>query len=93
MTPPITNSSTPKPNYRMERIERLLHELRYEVERGMMNNEIDEHLGYRFCVPISRNIPDGMVWCEFRTRPLPHYAMHPDYDTPRLKIVKRGKDD
>lgn len=76
------------PNYRRERIERLLNELRYEVERGMMEREIDEEMGFRFCVPISNKIPDGVVFCEFRTRPVPRYEMHPDYMEPRLKLVK-----
>jgi len=69
-----------------ERIERLLHELEYEVTRGMMENEIDEHMGFRFYVPISRKIPDGVVFCEFRTRPILRYCMTHD-DQPRLKVV------
>ena len=69
-----------------ERIERLLHELEYEVTCGMMENEIDEHMGFRFYVPISRKIPDGVVFCEFRTRPIFRYCMNPD-DEPRLKVV------
>lgn len=72
-------------NYRMERIERLLHEIRYEVERGMMDGEIDETLGFSFVVPISKSMPRGVVWCEFRTRPtlnLPHFH------DPKLKVVK-----
>lgn len=77
-----------KPNYRMERIDRLLHELRYEVERGMMEREIDEHLGFTFIVPISQKIPDGVVMCEFRTRPMPRGAYHIDALEPRLKVVK-----
>jgi len=77
-----------KSNFRMERIQKLLHELRYEVERGMMENEIDETLGYRFYVPISRAIKDGVVMCEFRTRPVPRHYMSPDDLTPRLKLVK-----
>lgn len=74
-------------NFRRERIEKLLHELRYEVERGMMEREIDETMGFRFYVPISTAIPDGVVFCEFRTRPIPRYEMHPDYLEPRLRVV------
>ena len=74
--------------YRMERIERLLNELRYEVERGMMEREIDEEIGFRFYVPVSNKIRDGVVFCEFRTRPVPRWDMHPDYLEPRLKVVK-----
>ncbi len=40
-------------NFRKERIEKLLHELRYEVERGMMEHDIDETLQFKFYVPIS----------------------------------------
>jgi hypothetical protein len=74
--------------YRMERIERLLHELRHEVTRGMMEGEIDEELGLRFYVPISRKIQDGMVFCEFRTRPVPRWHMDPEGMQPKLKVVK-----
>ena len=56
--------------FRKERIERLLLELRYEVERGMMEGEIEEEMEYRFYVPISKAIPEGVVFCEFRTRPI-----------------------
>lgn len=75
-------------NIRRERIERLLDELRYEVERGMLEREIDEDMGFRFYVPISQKIPDGVVFCEFRTRPIPRYCMAPDAIEPRLKVVK-----
>jgi hypothetical protein len=75
-------------NPRWGRIKRMLKELRYEVERGMMEHELDEELGYRFYVPISNKIPDGVVFCEFRTRPVPRHFMHPDDLQPRLKLVK-----
>ena len=78
-------------NFRRERIEKLLHELRYEVERGMLARDVDEEIAFRFYVPISNKIPDGVVFCEFRTRPVPRYAMHPDALTPRLKLVKSDK--
>jgi hypothetical protein len=77
-------------NFRQERIEKLLHELRYEVERGMMERDIDETMGFRFYVPISNAIPSGVVFCEFRTRPVPRMMMHPDDLQPRLRIVKNG---
>jgi len=75
-------------NFRRERIEKLLHELRYEVERGMLERDIDEEMGFRFYVPISNKIPDGVVFCEFRTRPVPRYAMSPEDMQPRLRVVK-----
>lgn len=74
-------------NFRQERIEKLLHELRYEVERGMMEGDIDETLGFRFYVPISKRLPEGVVFCEFLTRPIPKYAMDPRDIQPRLRVV------
>ena len=79
-------------NFRRERIEKLLHELRYEVERGMMERDIDETMGFRFYVPISQVIQNGVVFCEFRTRPVHRHMMHPDDLQPRLKIVKSDAD-
>lgn len=67
---------TDKPNYRRERIERLLDELRYEITRGMMEKEVDESLVYVFFVPVSSTLKEGVVQCEFRTRPVHRpYAM------------------
>lgn len=77
------------PNIRLERIERLLHELEYEITRGMLEHEIDETMGFRFVVPLSRRIPEGVVLCQFETRPV-HRGQVPIavFDGPRLKIVK-----
>ena len=75
-------------NFRQERIEKLLHELRYEIERGMLEKDIGEELGFRFYVPISSKIPDGIVFCEFRTRPIHRYMMNIDDMPPRLRLVK-----
>lgn len=58
-----------KDSYRMERIQRLLDELKYEVTRGMMENEVPETIGFQFIVPTSRSIHDGVVYCKFETRP------------------------
>lgn len=80
-----------KPEYRKERIERLLYELRHEITRGMMEGDIDETMGFRFYVPVSKAIPEGVVFCEFRTRPTPRdqfaFAAPENYE-PRLKLVK-----
>ncbi len=78
---------------RMERIERLLRELEYEVTRGIMEREIDEEIGFRFVVPISQKIPGGIVGCEFRTRPgqtyeAVYYGIH---KAPKLKLVVGDK--
>lgn len=78
-------------NIRQERIEKLLNELRYEVERGMMTREIGEEITFRFVVPWSHKIPDGVVWCEFKTRPvLRHDVLGYDMSMfkPRLTLVK-----
>ncbi len=74
--------------YRRERIERLLKELEYEITRGMMEGEIDETIGFRFYVPISKAIPDGVVACHFETRPVHRHHMALRDMEPRLKIVK-----
>jgi hypothetical protein len=79
-------------NFRIERIEKLLHELRYEVERGMLEKDIDETFRFRFYVPISRSIPDGVVFCEFRTRPIHRVMMDPEDIRPRLRIVGQTRD-
>ena len=77
-------------DYRQERIERLFQELRYEIERGMMDGEIDESLGFRFYVPVSKAIPDGVVFCEFRSRPIHrHSIIGTDIGAePKLRVVK-----
>lgn len=75
-------------NFRMERIEKLLNELRYEVARGMMEREIEETISFSFIVPVSRDIPDGVVRCSFETRPVPRYAAIGFDPMPRLRIVK-----
>jgi hypothetical protein len=79
-------------NFRMERIEKLLAELRYEIERGMLEQDIDETIGYSFYVPRSVQIPDGVVRCVFRTRPISRYEMESGTE-PRLRLVKGGKKD
>lgn len=71
---------------RMERIERLLHELRYEVERGMMEREVDETISYEFCVPFSHSVRGGVVQCSFRTRPTLQMPWQQDLE--RLRVVK-----
>lgn len=83
----VMNTNDPT-NFRRERIEKLLHELRYEVERGMLEHDIDETMTFRFYVPICRAIPDGIVFCEFRTRPIPRRMMNTTDLQPRLTLVK-----
>ena len=71
---------------RQERVEKLLYELRYEVTRGMLEHEIDETIGFKFIVPLSKVVPGGVVECEFRTRPI--HRAYADVNEPRLKVVK-----
>ena len=78
-------------NFRMERIEKLLHELKYEVTRGMMEGDIAETIGFNFYVPISKAIPDGVVDCRFYTRPIQRYYMDRLSVEPRLRIVRSGQ--
>ena len=84
---------TDKTNFRMERIGKLLHELRYEVERGILEQDIDETIGFEFYVLLSRAIPNGVVHCQFRTRPIPRHMMMGAMELePRLRLVKGGKE-
>jgi hypothetical protein len=76
------------PNPRLERITRLLEELRYEIEVGMIQREIEEEMSYRFIVPLSKTAPDGVVFCEFRTEPTSRYALGGMELQPRLRIIK-----
>lgn len=75
---------------RKERIERMLKELRYEIERGIMENEIEEELHYNFAIPISRKITDGVVFFELRMLPMKRInalCQH-IYNEPRIRLVK-----
>lgn len=75
--------------FRIDRIERLLKELRYEVERGMLNGEVEETIGFRFIVPLSKEMPEGVVFCEFHTRPMhKQVAYGVGMEEQRLKVVK-----
>jgi len=76
--------------YRKERIERLFRELRYEIEIGMMQGDIEESLGFRFYVPASKAIPDGVVFCEFRSRPVHRHSIIGQEigAEPKLSVVK-----
>lgn len=56
-------------NFRKERIEKLLYELRYEITRAVMEGDAPEKFGYRFVIANSNELPGGVVACEFRARP------------------------
>lgn len=76
--------------YRLERVERLLHELEYEITRGMMEGDLpEETMGFRFVVPVSKVFPDGGVKCTFDTRPIPRTEMLFGMEQkPKLTIVR-----
>ena len=74
-------------NFRRERIEKLLFELRYEIERGMIEGDIEETLNFRFIVPISKCISGDIVLCEFHTKPTHRYMLAGDMQ-PKLRVVK-----
>lgn len=78
-------------SYRWERIERLFSELRYEIERGMMDGGVDETIGYSFIVPISKSIPDGVVRCEFRSRPVTRAGLWASDVEPKLRVIDGGR--
>lgn len=74
---------------RLERIQRLLHELKYEIHRGFMETEIDEFISYEFIVPVSRQVENGIVVCKFETRPVHRDSIMGRQlnQEPRLKLV------
>ena len=77
-------------NIRMERIERLLSELEYEITRGIMEREIEPHFGARFHIPGG---PTGTVLVEYRARPMPEGSyMIDDPRGPRLRVVETKGD-
>jgi len=84
---------TDKAEFRKDRIERLLYELRYEIERGMLERDIDETLMFKFYVPLSQRIPGGVVKCEFRTRPVPRFEVIGNDLEPKLRVIKGDKED
>ena len=75
-----------KAEFRLERITKLLHELKYELERGWVEGDIDETITFEFVHPISRAIPDGVIRARFEARPTPGYLLSDQ--GPRLKLVK-----
>lgn len=76
--------------YRMDRIERLLHELEYEITRGLHAREIDERLHFRFMVPFCADSKNDCVVAEFRMRPELVWLVD-DVLKPRLRLVKRDE--
>jgi len=77
--------------YRQDRIERLLGDLRHEIERGVINHEISEHLSFKFMVPMSKEGPAYVVKCQFELRPIERKLMDLDFDAGRLRVIDGGK--
>lgn len=75
---------------RIDRVERLFKELRYELERGFMEGEIEESLRFEFVVPVSREIKEGAVHFLFESRPVHRYSILGSslISESRLKVVK-----
>lgn len=69
---------------RLERINRLLRELQYEVTRGVMEHDIDPEIGFTFQMPYK----DDLVFGEFRTRIMKPRDTPPICPEPRLRSVK-----
>lgn len=71
---------------RLKRIERLIHELEYEIVRGLMEREIEPHMGFQKIIPI-----DGNRYAVIRldVRPTDNASFYtPDEVKPHLRIVK-----
>ena len=72
---------------RLERIERLLRDLEYEVTRGIMEREIEPRMYFGRVLPGS---PTGYVSLIFEVRPSDgHFPSGADV-RPRLRVVKDG---
>lgn len=75
---------------RVDRIDRLLRELRYEIERGIMDNEISEQMSYDFVIPMSRTMSNGCVVFQFRLFPTGADYAAGHYRKPvKLRIVDK----
>lgn len=77
-------------NIRAERIERLLHDLEYEIVRGVMEREIEPSMAWTKIMPGG---PTGTVVAEFRVRPLAEgeYNFN-DRRGPLLRVVGDTRD-
>lgn len=74
---------------RIEKITQLLHELKFELERGFIEGDIDETITFEFVHPNSRSIPGGSVYARFQTRPSIHDGQTQKAGKPRLELVKK----
>jgi hypothetical protein len=73
--------------YRMERIERLLKELTYEIGVGIYESQIDHRLQYKQLFPIN-NLKYPALLLEFNLRPSGKYGCELLEDQGKLKHKK-----
>lgn len=71
---------------RLERIERLIRELEYEVARGLMEREIEPRMGFQKIIPLDGNRYALIRFDVHPTTNVWHYA--PDEIKPHLRTVK-----
>ena len=72
--------------HRINRIDILLYELKYEVTRGIMEGDIEEHMTYEFFIPQSKELKGGIIQCTFNTKPTFYNTAL--YNEPKLRVVK-----
>lgn len=64
-------------------------ELRYEIEVGMLQGDIEESIAFEWVVPVSKALPEGVVMCSFRSRPMHRQNVFGmGHEQPRLRVVK-----
>lgn len=84
-TSPVSRDAIAPPQTAQERVEKLLHELRLEIQLGTINGQLDPKLSYRFYVASTEG-PDKILFCEFATRLVERYSVPPeDKKFPRLR--------
>ncbi len=74
-------------HYRKERIEQLMYELQRELNIGVREGQIHEHLEFGFIIPHSREIEKGVVCVNIEMHPKPRHSVYPHENTGKLKLV------
>jgi hypothetical protein len=75
-------------NIRQERIERLIADLTYEIQRGIMEKDIEEHLQYDH-VEIPSREADAFIHIQIRVKPVKREILaYRGNPPPGLRIVK-----
>lgn len=78
-------------DFRLRRIEKLLHELEYEITRGVMEREIEPDLHMSKIFPCAGR-GDGLALLEVHLSPTHKYSSHAYNVRPMLRIVKNDDD-